>query len=456
MTTARTRHRVASGAGGRGSAGVVVHSAPLMLPVAGPPLREGALAVRRGRVLAAGPRREVAGAFREHREVRWDGVVVAGLVNAHTHLQFSCLARLGRRRYGSLEEWSTAFDAAYAEASSAPDALATGRRRGRKVDWAAAARKGARAAIASGTTAVADVVTDMEAAAAYAEAGLTGMAYLEVLGDTEESWHAEGRERLITALQEAGLPMGVSPHAVYALDVAVLEDLALLARSYRVRQQIHLAESAHEREYTVRGTGPLARMVRDLGFDFAVLREGGTGLGPVDLLDGMGVFGEHCHVAHAVYLTPDERRVLRKRGTVIALCPRSNRTLGLDTPQVAALLEEGNPIAVGTDSLASSPSMDLLEDVRLLRDLAREQGYTDADLERRLVGAATEGGARALGMASGPGRIGALIPGARADFAVFDIDTGTREPYRTLIEEGPGRCAATVIAGRRVWQRARS
>ena len=445
MATARTRARAVSGLGGPGSGQVVVHSAPLVLPIAGPPLREGALAVRRGRVVAAGPRREIASAFRGRREVRWDGVVVAGLVSAHTHLQFTALAQVGRRRYGSLEEWSTTFDAAYAEAVEAAD-----------TDWAAAALQGAHAALAAGTTAVADVVTDVEAATAYAEAGLTGMAYLEVLGDTEESWHAEGRDRLITALQESGRPMGVSPHAPYTLDVAVLEDLALLARSYRLRVHIHVAESAHEREYTVSGTGPLARMVREIGFDFALLREGGTGLGPVDLLDGVGVFGEHCHVAHGVYLTADERRVLRKRGTAVALCPRSNRTLGLAAPDVAALLAEGNPIAVGTDSLASSPSLDLLEDVRALRDLAREQGYRAADLEERLVRAATEGGARALGMAAGPGRIGALVPGARADFAVFDIEADAREPYRALIEQGPGRCVATIIAGRSMCGRARS
>ena len=84
----------------------------------------------------------------------------------------------------------------------------------------------------------------------------------------------------------------------------------------------------------------------------------------------------------------------------------------------------------------------------MLRDLAGSTGYRGADLEERLVRAATEGGARALGMAAGPGRIGALAPGARADFAVFDVDAGAREPYRALVEQGPGRCVATVIAGR--------
>jgi cytosine/adenosine deaminase-related metal-dependent hydrolase len=441
--------------------GAVIHSAPLILPIAEPPIRDAALAVRDGRVLAVGPRRDVLAAHPGEEEIRWDGLVVAGLVNAHTHLQYTHLASVGRRRYGSFEEWSAAFDAAYFGTGDV-DWASGARGGGRDVDWASSARDGAQAAIAAGTTAVADVVTDLEALTAWHEAGLGGVAYLEVLGDTAESWLREGRDRLITALRETGVAVGISPHAPYSLDTPVLEDLARLCRSYGLRQHIHLAESAHEREYTVSGTGPLAAMVRGLGFDFAMLREGGSGLGPADLLDSMGAFGPHCHVAHGVFLTADDRAILRKRETAVALCPRSNLTLGLGGPDVAALLEEDSPVAVGTDSLASSPSLDLLEDVRLLRDLARAQGYrgstaaepdlrSGSDLERRLVEAATSGGAHALGLATGPGRVGSLTPGARADFAVFDVDPAIPDPYRTLVETGPGRCAATVIAGNLVW-----
>ncbi|WP_214410681.1 amidohydrolase family protein [Sphaerisporangium fuscum] len=414
----------------------VIHTAPLVVPISRPPVRDGAVAVRGGRVVAVGPRREVLSGGGE--EVRWPGVIVAGLVNAHTHLQFTRMAEVGRQVYDSFEEWSNAFDAVYFSSAGA--------------DWAAGAREGARLALRHGTTAVADVVTDIEAMPVPAQAGLAGISYLEVLGDTDESWQRTGRDHFVSTvgrLRGSEGMVGISPHAPYTLDTGVLADLAVLARRFRLRQHIHLLESAHEREYTVSGTGPIAQLVRELGFDFEILRAGGTGHGPVAFLDKLGLLGPHCHVAHGVHLDAEERALLRERGVSVALCPRSNRTLGLDGPPVAALLSEGNPIAVGTDSLASSPSLDLLEDVRVLHALAREQGYREPDLARRLVEAATAGGARALGLDGGPGRIGCLEAGTRGDFAVFGVDPDERDPYRTLIEDGPGRCVATVTAAHR-------
>ncbi|MDH2424391.1 amidohydrolase family protein [Sphaerisporangium sp. TRM90804] len=417
--------------------GAVIHSAPLVMPVSRPPVADGAVAVRHGCVQAVGSRRDVLASHPGAEEIRWPGMLVAGLVNAHTHLQFTRMADVGRRVYSTFEEWSGAFDAVYFSSAGA--------------DWASAAREGALLALRHGTTAVADVVTDVEAVPVLAETGLAGISYLEVLGDTDTSWAQAGRHRLATHVHELGdsAAIGVSPHAPYTLDTGVLADLAILTRAFGLRRHIHLLESAHEREYTVSGTGPIAQLVRDLGFDFEILRVGGTGHGPVAFLDSLGLLGPQCHVAHGVHLDASERALLRERGVSVALCPRSNRTLGLDGPPVAALLDEGGPIAVGTDSLASSPSLDLLEDVRLLRDLAREQGYRAPDLSRRLVEAATAGGARALGLSAGPGRIGSLAPGSRADFAVFSVDPDGRDPYDALVADGAGRCVATVTgAGR--------
>ncbi|MBO3747991.1 amidohydrolase family protein [Streptosporangiaceae bacterium NEAU-GS5] len=415
---------------------VTVYSATYVLPMTGPltgsPIRDGAVAVRRDRVLLAAARRDVRRAYPEAEEFHWPGVLTPGLVNAHTHLQYTQMAEVGRSPHVSFEAWSGAFDKVY--------------HGGDAHDWAAAAREGARRGIAYGVTSVADVVTDVEAMPIMSETGLGGVAYLEVLGDTDETWEATGRDRLITAIREADRrgPIGISPHAPYTLDTGVLEDLAILARTFGLRQHIHAAESPHEREYTTSGTGPLARMVRELGFDFAILRAGGTGLGPIALLDALGVLGAHCHLAHGTFLDADDRALLRRRGTSVALCPRSNQTVGLAGPDVAALLAERNPICVGTDSLASSPSLNPLDDVRALRALAIRQGYREPDLDARLVQAATLGGARALGMAGGPGRIGTLGPGGRADLAVFAVD-GTDAPFADLV--ATGRCVATVLAG---------
>ena len=65
---------------------------------------------------------------------------------------------------------------------------------------------------------------------------------------------------------------------------------------------------------------------------------------------------------------------------------------------MAAYLRERVPFAVGTDSLGSNRSLDLLEDVAALRGLALDGGYAEADLDRRLLAAATVIGARSMGL----------------------------------------------------------
>lgn len=408
--------------------GAVIHSAPLVLPVSGPPVRDGAVVVQDGRVVEVTTGRG---------DVHHEGVIVAGLVNAHTHLQYTCMAEVGQRVYPDFEAWASAFNDAYfgsAEGSWDP-VLRKG-----AWDWAASALDGAWQCLRSGTTSVADIVTDLDAAV---DSPLGGVRYLEAIGDSDSSWADGGRERFVARLGSGNI--GISPHAPYSVDTGVLASLGALARSRSLRLHIHLAESPHEHEFTTTATGPLRRWVSDL--DFGILHEGGSGLAPAAYLDSLGLLGPDCHIAHGVHLTADDRALLRERGTAVALCPRSNRVLGLDGPDVAALLREGNPIAVGTDSLSSSPSLDLLADVAALRDLAVRQGYREGDLDRRLVEAATLGGAAAMGLS---GEIGSLCPGARADFAVFDIDPGSREPYRTLVEKGQGRCTATFVGGRDV------
>ena len=116
---------------------------------------------------------------------------------------------------------------------------------------------------------------------------------------------------------------------------------------------------------------------------------------------------------------------------------------------MAAYLFEGSPIAVGTDSLSSSPSLDLMADVAALHTIARSQGYTSRDLPEQLL-RATLGGAHAMGIDVGPKRTGYLAVGALADLAFFDIPVASVEDtLAALVEHGTGRAAAaTVIAGR--------
>jgi cytosine/adenosine deaminase-related metal-dependent hydrolase len=188
-----------------------------------------------------------------------------------------------------------------------------------------------------------------------------------------------------------------------------------------------------------------------------LVRDGGAGVSPAAHLDGLLGLGDDVHVAHGVHLDHADRALLRGARTPVALCARSNALLQAGDPPIAAHLAEGNPICVGTDSLASTPSLDLLDELRALGALARRQGYDASDLPRRLLEAGTVGGANALG----DGRRGRLAPGAPADLAVIAVDTGgstggdrntdvADDPYRAVLRSG--RCVRTVLGGREVFR----
>jgi aminodeoxyfutalosine deaminase len=424
---------------------VAVHRAPWVLPVAAPPLRDGAVAVVDGRILAVGPADAVLAEHGDGAVVEeWAGAILPGLVNAHSHLQYSAMAEVGRGRYDGFEDWSHAFQRVYEQPGH---------------DWAAAAAAGLDLAVAAGTTAIADIATDLGALDVLHAGRVHGIVYWELMGWLEDRWFAGGRAATVDLLHGAVSSgrirdAGLSPHAPYSLDTAVLADLTALSRELGVRRHLHLAESAWEAEYTALGSGRLADQWRAWGFGgFRLLTEGGSAQRPVRYAEATGALGPDVHIAHGIYVDADDRALLRRHGTAVALCPRSNAVIGLDEAPVAAYLAEGNAIAVGTDSLSSTPSLDLLGDVAELARLARAQGYRGGDLHARLLDAVTRGGAAAMGHDSGDERFGVLEAGAIADLAVLDVD-GDRadDVLAAVVESGEGRQLATIISGELRWR----
>ncbi|WP_427868562.1 amidohydrolase family protein [Leucobacter luti] len=422
---------------------IVVYSASLVFPVTSPRIKDGAVAVRDGRILHVGDRRWVVEALAErgadYREERWDGVLAPGLVNAHTHLQYTHMSEVAERSYRGFDDWGDAFDIVY---------------EGGARDWAAAAADGAAMSLAAGVTAAADVVTDREALSALHNAGMHGIAYWEVYGKSNADWDHAAREEVREQIRQIPTPpgAGVSPHAPYSLEVQPLLDIPDIVREEGLRLHIHLAEAHMEREFDgidgYAGPGGHGEWPELAADSFRALRSHGIGVSSTQFVDHLGVLGPDCHIAHGVYVSAQDRALLRARGTSVALCPRSNAVIGLDMPPVAAYLREGNLVAVGTDSLSSSPSLDLLADVAVLHRVAREQGYRGDDLHQRLFVAATLGGASAMGLHVGKDRIGQLGVGAQADLAFFDVRTSDPDvALAELVENGAGLARRTIVGG---------
>ena len=224
-------------------------------------------------------------------------------------------------------------------------------------------------AYARGTVAVADIVTNVAAL----DVDVPGVRYLESVALASDAWPEE-QERLEPFLTNHPEHRPLAAHPLHAGH-----------RSPRPVRSTSLARRSagctliSRRRRTRTGSYAMAT-VRSSVWAFATeLRDGaGQGRSPAEYLDSLEGLGADVHVAHGTHLNEADRKLLRSRGTAVALCARSNAILGAGIPPVAALLREGSPIAVGTDSLASTPDLDLLAEARALAAVADQSGIRRA------------------------------------------------------------------------------
>lgn len=419
----------------------MIEAADVVVPITRPPIDQGGVLVDDGVIADVGPLDEVVSRHPDVEVRRWPGVLTPGLVNAHTHLQYTTFDRVGAVRYPDYVSWAVRFVEEY---EARPHQ-----------DWAAAARLGVDRSLAAGVTCLADVVTDWQARDVLIDAGLPGIAYLELIGTDLGDWEGGVAAQLEGAITSAPVTewsgVGISPHAPYSVDERVITSLVGMARRLGVRLHVHLAEIDSEEELYRTGTGRWAERVRQVSRRRLTLADrGGVGLGTAEFAATLGLLAADCHIAHGIYLDGAGRAMLAAAGTVPALCPRSNLSLGQSPPPVADYLLERVPFAIGTDSLGSTRSLDPMDDVALLRELAIDAGYQHQDLDRRLLEAATLEGARALGLGH---LLGSLDVGKRADLAVFDVAAAPADVEGALTRAGGTHCLAGIVGGELRWER---
>lgn len=382
-----------------------VVSARWVFPIGTPPIGEGAIALDDdGTIQAVGPRAEVMARAPGAVEERVDGALLPGLVNAHTHLELSALA--GRVAGGDgLVPWAMAV------AREAAGAVSDQR--------AAAATRAARAAVAAGTAAVGDVANTLTAVPALAEAGLSGVVFHELLGSrdarTGDALADAARERKVF-LCERSWPEGVAyvpaPHAPYSADPALLRRVFAAAAASGQATSIHVAEDPDELSLLRDGGGRWAAILEAMKVPAGART---PRLGPVAYLASLDAFaGRPPLLVHMVHATDEDIALAREHRAPVVLCPRSNLHIGGRLPDVPAFVQAGLRLAIGTDSLASTPDLSLWGEIATLA--AR---FPDVSPEIWLH-AATSGGAAALGLDA----LGALAPGRRPGVLAVDLVDG--------------------------------
>lgn len=387
---------------------MIRYHARWVLPIAGPPLKDGTLVEDGGRIVYCGTR-DSAPPGRDHD--LGNVLLLPGLVNVHAHLDLSVMR-------GYLEElpfapWIRRLTRAKRQLLTQDDLLD-------------AARLSLLEALLHGITAVGDTSDTMVAPTAMRELGVRGTAYLEVFGPEPSHSAAaleELRERVAAAAAAAGplVRIGVSPHAPYSVSDELFTATAAFARHAGLPMAVHVAESEAETQLVRDGSGPFADALRDRGIAVAPRAES-----PIALLERTGVLQCSPLLIHVIRAGADDLTRLREHGCAIAHCPAANAKLGHGIAPLVEMLDAGITVGLGSDSVAANNRMDLLEEARMAVLMQRVRlGSPDCLSAARALEIATLGGARALGLER---EIGTLEPGKSADVAAFPLGASTGTP----------------------------
>lgn len=194
------------------------------------------------------------------------------------------------------------------------------------------------------------------------------------------------------------ISVAVEPHAVYTCSPDLLYACRDIAEDFRVPMIIHLSESQDE-----------VNQVKER-----------YGLTPVDHLEKLELLSPQLIADHCVVLTEEEMDILAERGVRVVHNNESNMKLANGVAPVAKLLERGVVVGLGTDGCASNNNLDMLAEMDSVAKLHKVYRMDPTIMDAKtVVRLATRGGARVLGLDE---QIGSLEPGKKADLIGLDLD----------------------------------
>lgn len=407
-------------------------------------IEDAAVAVVDGRITAVGYADDLAAvAWSAERVELGNSILLPGLVNAHTHLEFSELsAPLGEPGIGfaawirELIRWRRSQPARVGPAAEDHHPI-----------W-----QGLAESARSGTTLAGEIATagwPREAIWQAYEPPLTPFApavelrvFWELLGLKADRLSAND-----TAIDaHLGVDwslerqhVGLSPHAPYTVGRELLE--LAIASSLRCKAPLamHLAESSEEMELLAHRTGPLVDLLQELdAWDPNQL----VGARPLDYLRELSA-APSALIVHGNYLGEEEHALLAQQRDRMSLvyCPRTHAYFGHPRYPLPELLERGVRVALGTDSRASNPDLSVLAEMRFVA-----QRYPELSSES-ILRLATTNGAEALRLGADRG---AIAPGRLANLTAVALPDKIDDDALTTMLHIDSPAVATYVSGQRI------
>jgi len=332
------------------------------------------------------------------------GLVMPGLVNAHTHTAMTLMRGVGSDL--TLQPW---LDIVWKAEERLTGPIVS-----------AGAMLAMMEMIRCGVTAFADMYYFMDdIARAVSQTGLRASlcrglvfdegARLSENAELFRAWHGAEGGRIHVML---------GPHAEYTTNPEYLRKVIDTAREIGAGLHVHISETRREHDECI----------------------GRRGVTPVRYFDGLGMFERPTLAAHCVMADEGDIEILAERGVTVAHCPVSNMKLACGVAPAPSMARAGVRLALGTDSVCSNNRADMFEEIKLCSIL--HKGVTgDPTIMPAIetLRLATEGGARALGFSD----VGEIAPGMRADIIALDPDSPAlcpiHDPLAQLVYSATGQ-----------------
>lgn len=422
--------------------------AKYVLTISGDSIEDGGVAVNGSAIASVDTREKLLRMYPEAAcEDFGDAAILPGFVNCHSHLEVTSMR-------GALDDVEHDFTSWLLKLTAIRSGLSDDEIR----DWAF---NGALEAAASGVTCLGDIGRFGEAGLnALSSAGLRGLLFQETEFSPDNEKAADDFERLkekYLSLSEGEtelVKVGLSPHAPYTVSRGLFERIAEFALDQSIPVSIHAAESSDEHEFMASGGGFFREHYDKFGVSWQ-----SPGCSSIEYLEQTGILATKPLLAHCVTVSDADIGVIAATGTRIAHCPKSNAKFGHGYAPLERFLDAGIAVGLGSDSVASNNTCDMLEESRFAalaaRNLPGSQRFITA---KEMLETATLGGAKALGLDA---KIGSIEPGKQADLTTVSLTRVAQRPIADVhtalvFASGARDVLMTMVAGNEVFRRTHS
>jgi cytosine/adenosine deaminase-related metal-dependent hydrolase len=321
-----------------------------------------------------------------------DGVLLPGLVNAHTHLELSALKNEIQTQNG-FQAWVRELVLKRAELEQETIQLE--------------AAIGIDHLLSSGCTAVGEISTLGITQDLFMNSQLLGVWFQELLGNHPD--------KKLSCRKGPRQSISLAGHAPHTTSPALLGRIKTLTSKGKLPFPIHLAESQEENVFIANGRGEWADYLKERGIDFSFWNIGNN-ITPVQYSDQMGILDSQTLAVHVIHANETDIQILEKNRTSVCLCLRSNHKLHGTLPDVISMLKSKINLCLGTDSLASVDSLSIFDEMAFAANHFPEISPFD------ILEMATKNGAKALGLT---GLTGTLLPGEIGTFLYLDLSANS-------------------------------